>query len=157
EALTQTHDVATRHGPLRIITTHPDALGYPRDLFTREPETIDWIDGFEPPCTFWDVGANVGIYALYAALRPGVSVVAFEPSAASYAALCRNIEANRLDQQIQAFCLALGGHTQLGSLNMTATFPGSVFNSFESTENCFGEPLDIAFRQSMIGFATDDF
>src|ERR1700686_1471954 len=78
-ALFHTHEVATRHGPLVFVTTHPQALQYPRDLAPREPETLDWIDGFETPCIYWDVGANVGAYALYAALRPEVSVLAFEP------------------------------------------------------------------------------
>ena len=94
-ALFQTHEVPTRHGPIVFISTHPEALHYPRELVGREPETIDWIDGFEVPCTFWDIGANVGAYTLYAALRPGISTLAFEPSPASYAALCRNIEVNR--------------------------------------------------------------
>ena len=156
-ALFQTHKVATRHGPLVFVTTHPEALQFPRNLTGREPETIDWIDRFEAPCIFWDIGANIGTYSLYAALRPGVSVLAFEPAPASYAALCRNVEENRRGEQIQAFCLALGGRTQLGSLNMSATHAGNSFNSFESTQDCFGRPLDIKFRQSMIGFSIDEF
>jgi hypothetical protein len=72
-------------------------LQFPRELAEREPETIAWIDDFLMPSRFWDIGANVGTYVLYAALRPGVAVLAFEPAAASYAALCRNIEANRCD------------------------------------------------------------
>jgi FkbM family methyltransferase len=156
-ALFQTHEVPTRHGPLVFVTSHPAALYYPRDLPDREPETIDWIDGFEVPCTFWDIGANVGSYALYAALRPGVSTLAFEPSPASYAALCRNVEANRTGDRVQALCVALSSQTRLGSLNMSATNPGNSFNSFESTEDCFGRPLAISFKQSTIGFSIDEF
>ena len=44
----------------------------------------------------------------------------------------------------------------LGSLNMSATNAGNSFNSFESTEDCFGRPLAIQFRQSALGFAIDD-
>ncbi len=156
-ALFQKHEVATRHGPVVFVTTHPEALQYPRELIGREPETIDWIDAFEVPCRFWDIGANVGAYALYAALRPDIRVLAFEPAPASYAALCRNVEANGSGERIQAFCLALSDNTRLGSLNMSATNAGNSFNSFESTENCFGKPLDIKFRQSTIGFSIDDF
>lgn len=155
-ALVQRHQVATRHGPLTFVTTHPEALQFPRNLIGREPETIEWIDGFRTPCRFWDVGANVGTYALYAALRPGIEVLAFEPAAASYAALCRNIEANGSGDRIQAFCVALSGDTRLGSLNMSATNAGNSFNSFESTENCFGNPIDVQFRQATIGFSIDE-
>ncbi len=156
-ALLQRHEVATRHGKLVFVTTHPEALQFPRNLTGREPETIDWIDDFEPPCTLWDIGANIGTYALYAALRRGVSVLAFEPSPASYAALSRNIEANGRDQEVQALCVALSDRTRLGSLNMSATHAGNSFNSFESTENCFGNPIDIRLRQATLGFAIDDF
>src|SRR5205823_10258676 len=51
----------------------------------------------------------------------------------------------------------LSGRTRLGSLNMTTTNAGSVLNSFESDEDCFGQPLAISFRQSMIGFSSDEF
>ncbi len=156
-ALAQRHAMNTPHGPLVFVTTHAEALQFPRDLATREPETNAWIDSFETPCTFWDVGANVGTYSLYASLRRGVSVLAFEPSAASYAALCRNVEANDRAENVQAFCVALSGRTRLGSLNMSSTDPGNSFNSFESTEDCFGRPLAVQFRQPAIGFTIDDF
>ena len=156
-ALVPRHEVATRHGALAFLTSHPEALQYPRELLDREPETIDWIDLFETPCRFWDVGANVGAYALYAALRPGVSVVAFEPAPASYAALCRNIEANGSGDRIEALCIALSDATRIGTLNMSATNAGNSFNSFESTQDCFGRELDIRFRQAAVGFSIDDF
>ena len=156
-ALVQQHEVTTRHGRLVFVSSHPEALQFARNLTTREPETIVWIDSFAAPYTFWDIGANIGAYALYAAQRPGVSVLAFEPSAASYAALCRNIEVNGLADRIDAYCLALTGETRLGHLNMSATHAGNAFNSFESAEDCFGRPLEIRFRQAMLGFSVDDF
>ena len=156
-ALQQTHTVATRQGTLVFVTTHPNALMVPRYHATREPETARWIDGFETPCIYWDIGANVGEFVLYAALRPDISVVAFEPAAANYAALCRNIEVNRRGAQVRAFCLALGDRTQLGSLNQSNSEVGGAFSSFESNEDCFGRPLDICFSQSMIGFSIEDF
>src|SRR5262249_4869525 len=57
-ALYQRHEVPTPRGPVAFVTTHPEALQFPRDLLGREPETIAWIDSFETPCRFWDVGAN---------------------------------------------------------------------------------------------------
>jgi FkbM family methyltransferase len=157
DALVQRHEVATRHGRLVFVTTHPEALQFPRELLDREPETIEWIDSFEAPCRFWDIGANIGTYALYAGLRPGIDVLAFEPAPASYAALCRNIEANGQGDRITGCCVALSDRTRLGSLNMSATNAGNSFNSFESTKVCFGRELDIRFRLSAIGFAIDDF
>jgi len=156
-ALMQRHAVATRHGPLVFVTTDHEALEFPRNLVGREPETIEWIDAFETPCIFWDIGANIGTFALYAALRPGIEALAFEPAAASYAALCRNIEANGQDERVRPFAIALSGQTRLGSLNMTATNAGNSFNLFESTENCFGNPIEVKFRQASVGFSIDEF
>src|SRR5712691_9208281 len=155
--LLQRHEVATRHGKLIFVTTHPEALQFPRNLTGREPETIDWIDAFEAPCTFWDIGANIGTYALYAALHPAVSVLAFEPSPASHAALARNIEANGRDREVQALCVAFSDRTRLGRLNMSATHAGNSFNLFESAEDCFGNPLEIRLRQATLGFSIDEF
>lgn len=157
EALVQRHAVATRHGTIVFVSTHPKALLFPQYHEVREPETLRWIDSFETPAVYWDIGANVGEFVLYAALRPEVAVVAFEPAAASYAALCRNLEANGHSERVQAFCVALGERTQLGSLNLSDSEVGSAFNLFESNEDCFGRTLDSRFSQSAIGFTADEF
>lgn len=157
EGLLAEQHVETRHGRLTFVTTHPQALQYPREFATREPETLAWIDAFETPCRFWDIGANIGVFSIYASLRPGVEVRAFEPAAASYGALCRNIEANRLGDRVQAYCLAIGDRTELGRLNLSGTNAGSVFNAFESTDDCFGNTIAVAFRQGVVGFSIDGF
>jgi FkbM family methyltransferase len=157
EGLLAEQRVATQHGPLIFVTTHPQALQYPREFATREPETLAWIDGFETPCRFWDIGANIGVFSIYAGLRPGVDVRAFEPAAASYGALCRNIEANRLGDRVHAYCVAISERTELGRLNLSGTNPGSVFNAFESTDDCFGNEIGVVFRQGTVGFSIDGF
>jgi len=155
EGLLGEQRVETRYGPLVFVTTHPQALQYPREFATREPETLAWIDKFATPCRFWDVGANIGVFSIYAGLRPGVEVRAFEPAAASYGALCRNIEANRLDDRVQAYCLAISDRMELGRLNLSATNAGSVFNAFESTNDCFGNEIAVAFQQGVVGYSID--
>jgi FkbM family methyltransferase len=157
EGLVDEQHVETRHGRLTFVTTHPQALQYPREFATREPETLAWIDAFETPCRFWDIGANIGVFSIYAGLRRGVEVRAFEPAAASYGALCRNIEANRLGDRVQAYCLAISDRTELGRLNLSGTNAGSVFNAFESTDDCFGNTIAVAFRQGVVGFSIDGF
>jgi len=142
---------------LIFVTTDPQALQYPREFATREPETLAWIDAFETPCRFWDIGANIGVFSIYAGLRLGVEVRAFEPAAASYGALCRNIEANRLGDRVQAYCLAISDRTELGRLNLSGTNAGSVFNAFESTDDCFGNEIAVVSRQGMVGFSIDSF
>lgn len=37
--------------------------------FTKEPETIEWIDTFNEGDIFFDIGANIGLYSIYAAKK----------------------------------------------------------------------------------------
>lgn len=64
-----------------------------RTLLTKEPETIAWIDTFKASEVFWDIGANIGCYSLYAARR-GAEVEAFEPAAVNYWLLTKNVAIN---------------------------------------------------------------
>src|SRR5438034_8596788 len=42
-----------------------------QSLFKKEPGTIDWIHSFAPEEVFVDVGANVGLYSIYAGMVAG--------------------------------------------------------------------------------------
>ena len=55
----------------------------------KEPETIAWIEGMTPGNRLWDIGANIGVYSLYAS-HLGMEVWAFEPSNLNYRALLLN-------------------------------------------------------------------
>lgn len=50
-------------------------------LFEKEPCTIAWIAGFGRGDVLVDVGANVGMYTIWAAKTRGTRVFAFEPEA----------------------------------------------------------------------------
>ena len=52
----------------------------PHFLRTKEPETLDWIDTMAEGSALVDVGANVGLYSVYAAKARKCQVYAFEPS-----------------------------------------------------------------------------
>ena len=63
---------------------------------TKEPETLDWLeDDLRDNDVFMDIGANIGLYSLYAAkLSPSCTVFSFEPEAQNYSRLCNNIVLN---------------------------------------------------------------
>jgi FkbM family methyltransferase len=66
-----------------------------RTALDKEPETISWLKSFSPHDVFFDVGANVGVYSLFAAsLYPEMMILAFEPMKANYEALRENIRMN---------------------------------------------------------------
>ena len=70
----------------------------------KEPETIEWIDSFDQSkkIIFWDIGANIGIYSVYAATKfNNIEVVSFEPSTSNLRVLSRNISINNLQSKIK--------------------------------------------------------
>jgi len=77
-------------------------------LFTKEPETINWISGFQKEEILIDIGANVGMYTIWAAMASGATVYAFEPEAQNFMTLNKNIFYNNLSDRVTAYPLAIG-------------------------------------------------
>jgi len=71
----------------------------------REPEVLDWIDGFESGCTFFDVGASFGTETLYAALKANgpYKIVSFDLCLQSSFNLSYNINLNNIKNVDQYF------------------------------------------------------
>lgn len=143
-------------GTLRFFCPGPLPEYRARTLLTKEPETIEWINGMGKGEMFWDIGANVGIYSLYAALR-GVAVQAFEPAPGNYYLLHRNIELNRLDGLINSYCLAFNDESRLDSFYMSTTDLGGSTSSFGEPTDWKGQSYVAKFKQAMIGFTVDEF
>jgi len=81
---------------------------YVREQYDRHPDFI--------PQSGWnvfDVGANVGVFAVRQALR-GAVVWAFEPNVSCYRRLVRSIEANGLSHSVSPFNAALGAASGKG-------------------------------------------
>lgn len=76
-----------------------------------EPETRAWIDGMAPGEIFFDIGANVGLFSLRAAVR-GLRVFSFEPVYSNFSQLVENARRNNLN--IHAFMLAMSCEAQIG-------------------------------------------
>jgi FkbM family methyltransferase len=95
---------------------------------TKEVETLDWIDrSFRNGDTLFDIGANIGQYSIYTALRhPGVHVVAFEPEYSNAHLLRDNITRNGLDDRIDIYSLALSNHCGLSRLHLQDLTPGAA-------------------------------
>jgi len=127
-------------------------------MFTKEPDMIAWIDSIDQGSVFWDIGANVGVFSLYAARKTKAVVLAFEPSAANFHVLVRNIQLNHLSDQVAAYCLALSGQTELGVINLASAEPGSAMSQFGragETSRYWGQ--EAIATHGMVGITVDDF
>lgn len=128
-----------------------------RNFHNEEPETLGWIDTYiKPGQVLWDIGANIGMYSLYTALNPRVSVYAFEPSALNFALLIEHIHLNKLDANINPLCVALGNETKIGHLNMNDFSTGHAGNALDRTETQFKDFAPV-FSQAIPAFTADDF
>ncbi|MDA9916128.1 FkbM family methyltransferase [bacterium] len=68
-------------------------------LSTKEPETLQWIDDFEPNWHFIDVGANVGIYSLYYLSVRNGEALCVEPSVNNLQQLAINLKLNNFQSR----------------------------------------------------------
>lgn len=151
------HVAPTPAGELRFLASSPLLLDRALGALAKEPDTIAWIDSFAEGSVMWDIGANVGVYSLYAAARR-CKVLAFEPSASNFFVLSRNVELNRLAGSVSAYCVALSGKTGLGFMNLSSPSPGMAMNQFgpkgESSPYWEGAP---GGAHGMVGFTVDEF
>lgn len=146
-------DVCYRGVSLSFIV--PNGLNRFRvDSFsTKEPETLEWIDGIPEGSVFWDVGANVGLYSCYAARSRGCQVFAFEPSVFNLELLSRNIFINGLVNNIVIVPLPLTDHLALSTLNMTSTDWGGAFSTFGQDYTHDGNKIKKSFEFSTLGIS----
>jgi FkbM family methyltransferase len=112
-------DINARGIPMRFSATNGRLRVWATRFEEIEPELLDIIDAMPRGSVFYDVGASIGLFSLYAALRSQGRVFAFEPEAQNYATLELNHFLNRqaLAQPLTALNLALSDSAGLGQIH----------------------------------------
>ncbi|MEC9247952.1 MAG: FkbM family methyltransferase [Pseudomonadota bacterium] len=149
--------VNCRKGKLRfnqLKSPHvASAVGH---FFEDEPETLKWIDSFEDGQTFFDIGAGIGIYSLYAALNPSLRVFSFEPNGFSFGLLVEHIHINEMSENINPFCIAIGDKTERERLLFNQFSEGAGGSSFKKAFY-IRHDKDPIFSLSVLSFSLDEF
>jgi FkbM family methyltransferase len=122
-------------------------------LFSKEPDTIDWIASFEPGDILVDIGANVGMYTIWAAKTRGARVIAFEPESQNYALLNRNIVRNGLGDLVTAYCASLSDAAGFGQLALSMFELGSSVHQYSRSGETRDKPA--AFLQGSYSTTLD--
>jgi len=122
---------------------------------TKEPETLAWIDSFEKKSIFWDIGANIGIYSIYAA-KKDVNVFSFEPSVFNLELLAKNISINSLDSNVSIIPIALSNKTEINSFQLTNISWGGALSTFGKDFDQYGEKIQTCFKYKYLGISGDD-
>ena len=126
-----------------------------KTLYTKEPETLNWIEKFEKDSIFFDIGANVGIYSCFAAIKNNLKVFAFEPSVFNLELLAKNINENKLNSSITIVPLALTNFSKISEFNMSTLDYGSALSTFGENYSHDGNKMKIKFSYKTLGISLD--
>lgn len=149
--------IETQHGTLLCRCGHGRLLWRARTFHTEEPETIRWLDSINQNDCLWDVGANVGLYSLYAAKFRKCRVYAFEPESQNFAVLVENIALNHVSANCQPACVAISEKTGLGNLHVRYVTKGGAYNLFDSPDLDLGKSQDLPQSvQAVMQSASDE-
>ncbi|AAN49448.1 FkbM family methyltransferase [Leptospira interrogans] len=155
--------IKTEKGKIKFFGFGPITIWKAQTLFIQEPETIEWIETFSNDSVFWDIGANIGNYSIYAGnLNKNLKILAFEPSAVNFFLLNRNIFLNEMDQSISAYPIAFNDLNSLGYLHMNSDTPGGTMNFFSEKDiiketKVGGRIIQINCRQAITSYTIDSF
>jgi FkbM family methyltransferase len=120
--------VETPKGTLSFVLLGKTSGGRAMTVLTKQPATIEWIDSFQPGSVFWDIGASVGVFSVYAALATNTRVVAFEPAAVNYYLLSANCEANKLHDRVDCLLVGVGKQRSIARLEVSQFRPARSFS-----------------------------
>lgn len=131
--------IRTPRGLVRYSGISSNVVRHATQMLTREPDTIAWLEEYvRPGDHMWDVGANIGIYSIYACLRDGVTATAFEPVASNFQVLTQAVILNTLGECITPLALGLSDRTGLATIYLLETAPGTGLHALDSPQNVRG-------------------
>ena len=150
--------VKVQHLKDLFIFTAPNYLNNWRlkTFSLKEPETLEWIDGIKKGAILWDIGANVGLYSVYAAKKRNCNVYSFEPSVFNLELLARNAHCNKVSDKITILPFPLTSSIGISKLNMTSTSWGGAISTFgEEAIGHDGNLMNKIFEFKTIGLTMD--
>ena len=141
---------------IKFSVSNEKTLERAQSLFTKEPITIQWIRNFKKDSIFFDIGANVGVYTLFAAIVSQVHVYAFEPESSNYNTLMENIFLNNLISKINSYPICLGNKTEFTSLFMNSFKKGGSHHMVGESLDHNLKPKKIKFKQGIFSTTLDE-
>jgi FkbM family methyltransferase len=99
----------------------------------KEPELLDWLKKHSKESVFFDIGANIGLYALiFSSFSAPSSTFAFEPSPMNLRQLALNVNINNLQDKITVLPIALSCHDSTTRLVIPKNDEGGAMNNIKS-------------------------
>ena len=147
------------HNGCQLLFTTPNPLTRWRaETFSqKEPETLGWIDNIGDGSVLWDIGANVGLYSIYAAKYRGLRVYGFEPSVFNLELLARNCAINNVVDRVTIIPLALSDQTGVNTMRHSSTGWGGALSSFGVSFGADGNEFNSKIEYATFGVSADEF
>jgi len=151
------HSLALHNG-IHMKFATPNALcRYRAESFSsKEPDTLKWIDEIPANAVLWDIGANVGLYSIYAAKVHDCRVFAFEPSVFNLELLARNVFLNGLQERVTIVPVAVSDALGPSLFKMSSTAWGGALSTFGQDFDQHGGKLRSIFEYQTMGMTMDD-
>ena len=146
-----------QHNEICFLFSIPNSLTYYRvnTFSSKEPDTLMWIDKIPERSVFWDVGANIGLYSIYAALKKNCRVVAVEPSVFNLELLAKNINLNSQQNNVLILPIAVDEFASQNMFNLSSLEIGGALSTFRETFGYNGLPLEIKFKYKSVGIGIE--
>jgi FkbM family methyltransferase len=148
-------DVRYKESTLQLAHPNPQIRSRNSTFASKEPDTLQWIESFDANSVMWDIGANVGLYSVFAAIK-GHTVVAIEPSVFNLEFLVRNIVANHVNDRVSILPIAIGkSGNGFSTLNLKSTAWGDSQNAFATELGQSGRIEKFEIRYRILGMELD--
>ena len=156
--ITRTYTIGD--APILVEVGNPRELNRMRAYLGREPDTVEWISHYvQPGDVFYDVGANIGLYSIFAAkrLEGRGKVYSFEPESQNYASLNRNVYLNGLSDSIMTLCVAVSDACRIDTFYVHGHLrAGEAIHQFRQATDHLDRPFSPVHRQGMFGISLDE-
>jgi FkbM family methyltransferase len=132
---------------------------YKRSQQVLPGQIVKWMDSFDPDDVFYDVGANIGMFSLYAGVRHhgSVKIVAFEPSFSTFDALMSNAVLNHLTDSLWCFQVALAEKSRRDVFNYKSVVAGGADHSLGAPVSVTRKKFNPVISQQVICYSLDEF
>ena len=128
-----------------------------RKFYLHEPDTVNWISKFPTNSKFLDIGANIGIYSLFAAHK-NCKCISIEPQSLNFALLNLNIFDNKFQNLISAYPICANDKSGPSYLYHSKELKfGGAHTTFDRNINDEGSSFDIKFKSGSYAVVLDDF
>ena len=126
-------------------------------FYSKEPETLEWIDSFDKGSCFWDIGANIGLYSVYCGVKKSAEIYSFEPSTSNLRTLSRNISINKLQNNVTIVPFPLINEFGFKTAKMSESVfvEGGAENNFKTNFDWQGNLFESSNSYKIFGTSID--